>query len=254
MAEGLLSKGLVQPEHLVVTRRDLAPLSDLRERGVALMSDNAAAVDQSDIVILALQPAQAAEALRSLQAVFRPGRHILISVVTGFSSRRIRDLVGDGVTTYLAMPNTAILIGESMTCVATPNGTRDQTEIVLSLFGALGKAMWIHEENMDSATVLAACGIAYALRYIRAASQGGIEIGFHSEEALTIAAQTVKGAAELLLRGHRHPESEIDKVTTPKGCTIAGLNEMEHQGFSSALIKGILTSRQKIVSISTKDS
>jgi pyrroline-5-carboxylate reductase len=94
------------------------------------------------------------------------------------------------------------------------------------------------------ATALCACGVAFFLRSIRAASQGGIEIGFHPEEALFLAAQTARGAASLLLRGG-HPESEIDRVTTPRGCTIAGLNEMEHQGFSSALIKGILLSAEK---------
>ena len=95
--------------------------------------------------------------------------------------------------------------------------------------------------------LLGACGTAYAMRYIRANIQGGIEIGFSANIASLIAAQTVKGAAELLLQRNTHPEQEIDKVTTPKGCTIAGLNEMEHQGFSSSLIKGIVTSYQKIV-------
>ena len=99
---------------------------------------------------------------------------------------------------------------------------------------------------MNASTVLGACGIAYAMRFIRAASQGGIAIGFHADVAQKIAAQTVKGAADLLIKNGLHPESEIDKVTTPQGCTIAGLNEMEHHGFSSALIKGIITSYQKI--------
>ena len=99
---------------------------------------------------------------------------------------------------------------------------------------------------MASATALGACGIAFFLRAIRAASQGGIEVGFHSDEAFTIAAQTARGAATLLLDHDSHPEAEIDKVTTPQGATIAGLNEMEHQGFSSALIKGVKTSFDSI--------
>ena len=99
---------------------------------------------------------------------------------------------------------------------------------------------------MDAATVLGACGVAFALRFIRGMVQGGIQIGFDSNTASAIVNQTVKGAAELLLQGHQHPEYEIDKVTTPKGCTISGLNEMEHNGFSSALIKGIVTSFESI--------
>ena len=104
----------------------------------------------------------------------------------------------------------------------------------------------INENQMASATALGACGIAFFLRAIRAASQGGIEIGFQSEEAFIIASQTARGAARLLLDNHTHPESEIDRVTTPMGATISGLNEMEHQGFSSALIKGITTSTEKV--------
>lgn len=99
---------------------------------------------------------------------------------------------------------------------------------------------------MDASTVLAACGTAFALRHIRACIQGGIEIGFDAQTASLIAAQTVKGASELLLQKGLHPEQEIDKVTTPKGCTIAGLNEMEHRGFSSALIKGLVASFERI--------
>jgi pyrroline-5-carboxylate reductase len=95
--------------------------------------------------------------------------------------------------------------------------------------------------------------VAFFLRAIRAAAQGGIEIGFHPEEALTMAAQTALGSASLVLESGRHPEREIDSVTTPRGCTIAGLNEMEHQGFSSAMIKGITLSSTKAAALYSKD-
>jgi pyrroline-5-carboxylate reductase len=117
---------------------------------------------------------------------------------------------------------------------------------VVELFDKLGKTVEIPEELMAAATVLSSCGIAYALRYIRAAMQGGIEIGFGAEMAQFITAQTVKGATELVLQSGNHPEREIDKVTTPRGVTITGLNEMEHKGFSSSLIQGVLASYKKI--------
>jgi pyrroline-5-carboxylate reductase len=98
---------------------------------------------------------------------------------------------------------------------------------------------------MVPATALCASGIAFFLRAIRAASQGGIEIGFHAEDALFMASQTAKGAASLILKSGAHPEGEVDKVTTPMGITISGLNQMEHAGFSSSLIKGIVTSAEK---------
>jgi pyrroline-5-carboxylate reductase len=133
-----------------------------------------------------------------------------------------------------------------MTCLAYADATAEQVGKVQSIFDQLGRTVIIDEKLMDAATVLGACGTAFAMRYIRANIQGGIEIGFDAKTASLIAAQTVLGAADLLLQTGSHPEAEIDKVTTPRGCTIAGLNEMEHQGFSSSLIKGISTSYEKI--------
>jgi pyrroline-5-carboxylate reductase len=144
------------------------------------------------------------------------------------------------------MPNTAIAIQESMTCICSEGASQQQLDYVTDLFLQLGEAVIIEEKLMDAATVLGACGTAFAMRYIRANIQGGIEIGFSAATASLIAAQTVKGASQLLLSKKTHPEQEIDKVTTPKGCTIAGLNEMEHRGFSSSLIKGVVTSYRKI--------
>ena len=140
-----------------------------------------------------------------------------------------------------AMPNTAVSIGESMTCLCSDDAAlAEATE----LFEAVGRTLVIEEQMMVPATALCACGVAFFLRCVRAASQGGIEIGFHPEEALLLAAQTAKGAAALALRQDSHPEGEIDRVTTPRGCTIAGLNEMEHQGLSSAVIRGVTVSAQ----------
>jgi pyrroline-5-carboxylate reductase len=132
-----------------------------------------------------------------------------------------------------------------MTCIATDNAKAENIETVTAMFETVGSVVKINEELMTSATALCACGVAFFLRAIRAASQGGVEIGFHADEALKMAVQTAKGAADLLLQMQSHPEHEIDKVTSPKGCTIAGLNEMEHNGFSSSLIKGIKLSAEK---------
>ncbi len=144
------------------------------------------------------------------------------------------------------MPNTAAAVASSITCICSENGLREDEALLQQVFSGIGETVVINEGLMEAATVLGACGIAYVLRFIRAMIQGGIEIGFSAQTATLIASHTVKGATELLIENKKHPEEEIDKVTTPKGCTIAGLNEMEHQGFSSSLIKGILTSFEKI--------
>jgi len=246
IAEGLISSGFAQPQELIVTRRNTAALAELAVQGVTVTDDNAAAARQADWLILAVKPFQVKEILTSLQPVLDPSRHTIVSVMTGVWLSDLRGMLGEGFSLFRAMPNTAIAIRESMTCICADGVTGPQTDYVNALFGRLGKTVFIDEKLMDAATVLGACGTAYAMRYIRANIQGGIEIGFDAQTASLIAAQTVKGAAELLLTRHTHPEQEIDKVTTPKGCTIAGLNEMEHQGFSSSLIRGIVTSYRKI--------
>lgn len=246
IAEGLLKSQFAKPADITVTKRNTATLKPLQTLGVHITNNNDDAVKKSDIVILAVKPFQVSEVLSALKKTIT-AKHLLISVVTGVSMADIDGVLKKNNAIFRAMPNTAIAIQESMTCISATNGTAAQNEYVSRLFSALGKVAIIDEKLMDAATVLGACGTAYAMRYIRANIQGGIEIGFDAVTASLIAAQTVKGAAELLLQKGTHPEQEIDKVTTPKGCTIAGLNEMEHQGFSSSLIKGIATSFNKIV-------
>ncbi|GGH74703.1 pyrroline-5-carboxylate reductase [Filimonas zeae] len=247
IAEGLISSGYIQPQHIIVTKRNTATLKPLEEKGVLVSNNNTEAVRYADWLILAVKPFQVKEILEQLQPDLDPKRHVLISVITGIWVKDMQEVVGEEFTLFRAMPNTAIAIRESITCISRHKASAAQEQFVKGLFDQLGKTVLIEEKLMDAATVLGACGTAYAMRYIRANIQGGIEIGFDAATASLIAAQTVKGAAELLLTKHTHPEQEIDKVTTPKGCTIAGLNEMEHQGFSSSLIKGVVTSYKKIV-------
>lgn len=246
IAEGLIQSGFILPGHLLITKRNIATLKSLEERGVLVSNDNAEAVRFADMVILAVKPFQVDDVLDKLRPLFDENRHVLVSVITGISTSHIHDVLKRKISTVRAMPNTAIAIQESMTCISARDVSSEQLSYVTDVFNQLGKVVVIEEKLMDAATVLAACGTAYAMRYIRANIQGGIQIGFDAATASLIAAQTVKGAAELLLRKNTHPEHEIDKVTTPKGCTIAGLNEMEHQGFSSSLIKGIVASYDKI--------
>jgi pyrroline-5-carboxylate reductase len=247
IAEGLIDSGFILPEHIIITKRNIAILQPLEQRGVLVSNNNVEAVNFADWVILAVKPFQIKDILEQLQPHLDANRHKLISVITGIWIKDLQDVLGNSFTLFRAMPNTAIAIRESMTCICKCNATSDDTDYVTHLFSQLGKTVFIEEKLMDASTVLGACGTAYAMRYIRANIQGGIEIGFDAATATLIASQTVKGAAQLLLTKHTHPEQEIDKVTTPKGCTIAGLNEMEHQGFSSSLIKGIVTSYKKIV-------
>ena len=245
IASGLLESGQFLADHITLTRRRIRLLDDMQRRGVTVTRDNREAVERSDVIVIAVEPQQIDGVLAEIAPDLKPNAHVVISVVAGITVEQIARQIGEGIAVVRAMPNTAIAVRESITCLAS-NGMDDQAvKIAESLFGTVGKTIRIGEDRMIAATALGACGIAFFLRAIRAASQGGIEIGFHSEDALAIAAQTARGAASLLLATGNHPEQEIDKVTTPRGCTIAGLNQMEYEGFSSAMIKGITVSAEK---------
>jgi pyrroline-5-carboxylate reductase len=242
LALGWVAAGRFKASDIRVTRRQADKLQDLADQGYKTSGDNAAAIEDADLVVIAVQPQQLDELLADIAVTLDEKRHRLISVVTGVSSAQIRKRIGTRVPLVLAMPNTAVAIGESMTCLAAEPESEKALEEATALFDLVGETLVIQEEMMAPATALCACGVAFFLRCIRAASQGGIEIGFHPEDALLLASQTARGAASLSLREGAHPEGEIDRVTTPRGCTIVGLNEMEHRGLSSALIKGLIVS------------
>jgi len=243
---GLLKAKTIKPENITATRRNIGELSQLEGTGVKLTSDNVTAVKNSGLIVIAVKPYNIEGVLDELKDHLISGHHILISVTAGIPLSQISKSIGNKVTVFRAMPNISASVGKSVSCICHNGASAEETESVKALFDYVGTTMTIEEDLMESATILGACGIAYVLRFIRAMIQGGIQIGFDAVTASAIVNQTVKGAAELLIEGHQHPEFEIDKVTTPKGCTIVGLNEMEHNGFSSSLIKGLVASFEKI--------
>jgi pyrroline-5-carboxylate reductase len=245
IARGIGSANLVPTNRIILTRRKPESLQEFAAEGFTVMTNNRDAVKEAHLVIIAVTPQQLDGLLAEIKDVVDEERHTIVSVVSGATISEIQRHLGKHATIIRVMPNTAIAIRESMTCISTNNADHAGLDEVKTLFEAMGKVVVIEEALMVPATALCACGIAFFLRAIRAASQGGIEIGFHAEEALLMAAQTARGAASLLVEAGNHPEREVDKVTTPQGCTISGLNQMEHHGFSSALIKGIVTSAEK---------
>jgi pyrroline-5-carboxylate reductase len=254
IASGLAKSDKFKTRDIFLTRRRLDLLEPYKQQGFKVTSNNSEALSEADIIIIAVEPQQLDDLLIDIKSELDPDRHILISVVTGAHSKQITNKTDNKVPVVRAMPNTAIAIRESMTCIASADKNGNAVKIAEEIFNTVGKTMVILEEQMTSATALCACGIAFFLRSIRAASQGGIEIGFHSTESNLMAAQTAKGAAALLLSLGNHPEMEVDRVTTPRGCTISGLNQMEHNGFSSAMIKGILHSAEKAANLYDEDN
>jgi pyrroline-5-carboxylate reductase len=250
LAKGLIASGQFTTRQIIMTEKRESRISLLRNQGFQVTDNNREAIAGAGIIVMSVKPQQFTTLAEEIGHSLKP-EQIVVSTVTGVTHKEIENALGPQPLVRI-MPNTALEICESMTCLSFKNTTRESEELIVSIFAKMGKTLIIPEDMMGAATVVGACGIAFALRFMRAMSQGGIEIGFNSEMSQLITAQTVKGAARLIIETSNHPESEIDKVTTPQGITISGLNEMEHQGLSSAVIRGLITSFNKLENLSAK--
>ncbi|MBK3519294.1 pyrroline-5-carboxylate reductase [Carboxylicivirga marina] len=247
IAKGLVKSGLMTPEQITITNLELELIQHLKdEDGFNITTDNVSAIEGAEIVIVAVKPTAAMALLNQVKEVLTSGNHVLISVISGVKIHDLEEVLGN-MPIIRVMPNTAIAIQESMTALSFNEKGLEYKNEVVNIFDQLGSTMVIPEAQMPAATVLASCGIAFALRFLRAASQGGIEIGFSSKLSQEIAAQIMKGASKLIIENNSHPEPEIDKVTTPLGVTIKSLNKMEYEGFSSSLISGVVAGYNKIL-------
>jgi pyrroline-5-carboxylate reductase len=247
IAKGLIINNAITT--LYLTKRNLQEIEEFNGYGnVTVTTNNLEAVQNSDILIFAVQPKHFESILNSIKNSLTD-KHVIISTITGFSIEKIEAIVGQDHHIIRAMPNTAIAVGKSMTCLCANTKGNDRIELAKTIFNRLGNSMAISENLMQSATVVCASGIAFWMRLIRATTQAAIQLGFDAKEAQELAMFTSEGAANLLIESGNHPEQEIDRVTTPKGCTIEGLNEMEHKGLSSSLIQGMVASYNKINTI-----
>jgi pyrroline-5-carboxylate reductase len=248
IAKGIRSKEGLGVEQLYLTKRKPESLHNWASQfdNVTVTSDNHEAIAASEVIIFAVQPGQLSKLLWELKSSLKPEQHTIISTITGKKIADFEAMLGKDFAVIRSMPNTAAAVGQSMTCMSGNEKAQAKMGLAKEILQTLGDVMVIEESLMQAATVVCASGIAFWMRLIRATTQGAIQLGFDAPEAQHMAVQTCLGAASLLQNGGAHPESEIDRVTTPKGCTIEGLNEMEHQGLSSALIKGLVTSFNKI--------
>lgn len=245
VASGLLKYG--NGNYIVsVSNPSAAPLKPLEEAGAQTMHDNTACVKDADIVIVAVKPWIVESVLNEIKTALDYSCQTVVVIVAGVTGKQMEAWLGkdngDKAKLLIAMPNTAMSVAQSMTFIVPVNASVDTIADVTALFDYLGETMVIDEAHLPGATALASCGIAYAMRYVRAASEGGVELGFKASAAQKMVLQTLRGAIELLSVEGAHPEAEIDKVTTPGGVTIRGLNEMEHAGFTSAVIRGLKAS------------
>lgn len=244
---GAIIRGLVASKRLdaadmTAVAVSAKTLDAMRAIGVNATDDAKEAVKTADVVILAVKPWLVESVAEQIASAVKKDA-LVGSVAAGVGFDTLGVYFGEAAPLFRIMPNTAVTVGEGMTFVTARNATAEQAKTIVSLFEPLGMVMEVPEKLFDGGMALASCGIAYALRYVRAAMEGGIELGIPPLMAQTIVAQTIKGAAEILLRTGNHPEAEIDRVTTPGGITIKGLNAMEANGFTHAVIEGLKASK-----------
>lgn len=239
IARGLAKGTLVNVQDITVSNPSNGKLEKLRAEcpGIRVSNDNDEAIREADIIILAVKPWLVEQVLTIIH--LDADTQILVSVASGISFDRLAGYVGPEITMFRVIPNTAISQMESMNLIARRNAGKEQEQLIMDIFNEMGLSMLLPEEKMSAASSLSSCGTAFVMKYIQASLQAGIELGLTTQEALTMTAQCVKGAGELILQEHTHPSVEIDKVTTPGGVTIRGINELDHAGFTSAVIRAL---------------
>ena len=242
IVEGLLKSHYVDAESICVSDASADAVKRFADKGVKTTTDNCVAAKSGDMVIMVVKPWLVERVLLQVKDVMDYGRQQLVVVAAGIKGEQLKTWMqkdGQLPAMHLAIPNIAIAQLASMTFLVAVEAKAQHTEQVKALFDAMGQTLLTEEHLLGAGTTLASCGIAYAMRYVRAASEGGVELGFKADQAKDIVLQTMEGAVKLLQATGLHPEAAIDLVTTPGGVTIKGLNEMEHNGFTSSVIKGL---------------
>jgi len=242
--QGLLKSDSFKPADITVADPNQQALDAFAGSGVSITTDNKAAALDADVVMVFVKPWLVEQVLKGIKEEMNYKRQLLVVIAAGVKGQDILQWMkkedDSEPQLMLAIPNIAIAEKESMTFLVAVNTRPEETKTVKDIFDELGQTILTEERLLGAGTTLASCGIAYAMRYIRAAAEGGVQLGFKAHDAQEIVMQTVKGAVMLLQATGMHPEAAIDLVTTPGGVTIKGLNEMEHNGFTSAVIKGLL--------------
>lgn len=240
--EGLLKSKTFQPTDITVSDPNPSTRQHFAEEGAQVTANNSAAVKGRDIVAVVVKPWLVEQVIKSIKDQLEDQHQLLIVIAAGVTSAQLNawlDKKGHHLPYFMVIPNIAIAEKASMTFLVPQGASQQETQCIADLFNELGTCMVTEERLLAAGTTLASCGIAYAMRYIRASAEGGVELGFKAKDATEIVLQTVEGAVRFLQATGRHPEAAIDQVTTPGGVTIKGLNEMEHAGFTSAVIRGL---------------
>ena len=248
LARGLAKGSLVCASDITVSDPSVQRTEALQKEfpEMKAVHNNKEAVKGADVVLFAVKPWLLEGVIEEVKDVMDYDWQTVISIAGGVGIQQLCKYLDRGdagfPAIYYLIPNTAVAVMNGMTFMTSVFSTEEMDARLLAVFKELGDAMLVDERLMNAGMALASCGIAYVMRYIRAATEAGVELGFYAHDAQRIMMQTMKGAVALLAEGGQHPEAEIDKVTTPGGLTIRGLNAMEEAGFTQSVIKGLRAS------------
>jgi pyrroline-5-carboxylate reductase len=246
LIRGLLDAGAVKPGRVTVTAAHAERVEKLAgDLGVRGAASNLEAVIGADLVLLAVKPQQVAQVLSEIRGALKPPQ-LLISVAASVSTAFIEKHLEHPVPVIRAMPNTPALLKQGMTAVsAGKHATTNHLEIARSIFGAVGRTVTLDEKHMDAVTGLSASGPAFIYIVIESLAEGGVKVGLPRDIATQLAAQTVLGSGAMVLETGEHPAKLKDMVTTPAGCTIDGILELEDGGLRVTLIKAVVRATQR---------
>ena len=238
LIKGWTKRGEVE---LTITARTQETLTRFSQQfpSIHTLLDNAEAVKGADVIVLAVKPWLVEQVIREIRDSIDFQHQIIVSVAANVFSETLRSHFGCPTAQVLyAMPNIGAEFGESMTFLAPAVGVPTETvDKIETLLQQVGKVKRCEEKQVAAGNMLSGCGIAYVMRFLHAMMEGGVEMGLYPKDAQAIAMQAMKGAVAVLEGSGMHPAVAIDKVTTPGGLTIRGLNELDHAGFNSAVIR-----------------
>ena len=247
IARGLVSGKLIENLNIRVSDIGEQHLQALKVYcpEITVSTSNIELLDGADIIIIAVKPWLVEQIADDIRKKINYKKQIIVSVAAGVNFNDLKGYFDDDAVMFRVIPNTAVDVLQSVSTIASYNADTRQEKMIKDIFEELGRVFFVPESQLNAFMSLASCGIAYAFRYIRAAMEGGVEMGIPAQTAKEVVVQTLRGAIELIDSNNTHPEVEIDKVTTPGGITIKGLNEMEANGFTNAVIKGLKASQIK---------
>ena len=237
---GMLDAGIIKKDKFIATAAHRERLDQIQKKfGVKVTLSNGEAVRKARLILLCVKPQAVEEVLRQIADDLTPA-HVLISVAASVSTRFMESILAKPIPVIRVMPNTPCLIREGMSAVAPGTHATDaQVQAAKKMFDALGRCIILDEKHMDAVTALSASGPAFVYTIIESLIDGGVKVGLPRDAATLMAAQMVHGAASMVLQTGEHPAKLKDIVTTPAGCTVDGLLELEEGGLRVTLIKAV---------------